>query len=167
MPSMRDAEASRLTPLNDLYPTSERTVVKLRIYLDEMSPGEATTLLQLTPTKTMLKGRVTRNSLGLERTDRFNAWFLSSEDRVGSLDLRPHLDWLLDQLRPRSQQLLELQSREGVTMSVDCIWWSVGQGGPTLWPEQMAGLAALNLELGLDISFYGAEDDEHGDTASP
>ena len=36
-------------------------------------------------------------------------------------------------------------------MSVNCIWWSRGTGGPTIWPEQMAVLAKLNLELSFDI----------------
>lgn len=53
-------------------------------------------------------------------------------------------------------------------MSVDCIWWSAsGGGGPTLWPEQMACMAALNLECSFDISFYGPDEatsEERADT---
>jgi hypothetical protein len=43
-------------------------------------------------------------------------------------------------------------------MRVNCVWWSAaGHGGPTLWPEQMAALAALNLECSFDVYFFGDE----------
>jgi hypothetical protein len=46
----------------------------------------------------------------------------------------------------------------GTGMTVQRIWWSAtGQGGPTLWPEQMRLLAELNLECSFDVSFFGDE----------
>ena len=48
-------------------------------------------------------------------------------------------------------------------MTVQCIWWSAtGQGGPTLWPEQMRLLAALNPECSFDVSLFGDEGEERG-----
>ncbi|MEM7349057.1 MAG: DUF4279 domain-containing protein [Chloroflexota bacterium] len=71
-----------------------------------------------------------------------------------------HLDWVLDQLLPLSSQLAQLQSTPGVTMFINCIWWSAyGQGGPILSPEQMKKMADLHLECNFDISFYGEDED--------
>jgi len=90
-----------------------------------------------------------------------NAWFLSSEGKISSMDLRRHLDWLLDKLDPTADRLKDIQRQPGVQMAVGCVWWSArGQGGPTLWPEQMGRLANLNLECGFDIAFFGEDDDE-------
>ena len=70
-----------------------------------------------------------------------------------------HLVWLLKQLVPAKEQILALQEKAGITMGVNCIWWSAfGDGGPTLWPEQMRGLADLNLECSFDVAFFGEED---------
>jgi hypothetical protein len=60
---------------------------------------------------------------------------------------RRHLDCLLAQIEPAADALRLRQGEHGVTMTVNCIWWSrAGQGGPSLWPEQMSRMAALNLE---------------------
>jgi hypothetical protein len=81
-------------------------------------------------------------------------WVLSSEFCVTSLDIRDHLDWLIDKLIPRKRKILELQHRDGVRMDVWCVWWSkYGEGGPALWPEQMGPLAELNLEWSIDVGF--------------
>jgi len=73
--------------------------------------------------------------------------------------LRRHLDWLLGQILPRADVLRELQETAGISMNVNCIWWSAtGGGGPTLWPEQMRRLADLNLECSFDVSFYDDDD---------
>ena len=56
---------------------------------------------------------------------------------------------------------MALQEMEGVRMGVDCIWWSAyGDGGPTLWPEQMHLLADLNLECSFSVSFFGDDEEE-------
>lgn len=81
-----------------------------------------------------------------------NGWFLSTGGVVASRDVRHHLDWLLERLMPARGALVALQQCAGVRMSVVCVWWSrEGHGGPTLWPEQMRGLADLNLECSFDV----------------
>ena len=45
-------------------------------------------------------------------------------------------------------------------MTVNCIWYSrSGHGGPTLWPEDMADLARLNLECTFDVYFLSDDED--------
>lgn len=146
------------TPYDDSYPTCEFTYAHLRVYTGEMEPEWVTQRLRVSPTHVNRKGESKVNSLGRERVSKRNGWFLSSEGKSSSLDLRRHLDWLLDKLEPSASQLRELQEAPGVTMDVSCIWWSAhAQGGPTLWPEQMRRLANLNLECQFDISFYGED----------
>ena len=154
-----DRRHSRQTPHDPAFPTCEHTYAELRIYPGEISPDDVTTILGITPTQACRVGDRTTNSLGRERIAKISGWFLSSESSISSLDLRSHLDWLLDCLEPAGAGLARLQQRPGVQMAVHCTWWSAhGDGGPVLWPEQMARLAALDLECGLSVAFYGDEE---------
>lgn len=38
-------------------------------------------------------------------------------------------------------------------MDITHLWFSVGQGGPELWPEQMSKLGAFGLAIWWDIYF--------------
>jgi len=152
---------SRRTSYDDEYPTCEFTYAELRVYPDKLDPISITRYLGVTPTSTVTKGERSINSLGRERIAKRNGWFLSSEGHVSSKDVRRHLDWLLDKLEPISNRLKELQEQPEVKMSIECIWWSAyGQGGPTLWPEQMKRMAEMNLECGFDVSFFGGEEED-------
>jgi hypothetical protein len=124
-----------------------------------MDPEIVTSQLGVNPTSLNKKGEKRVNSLGRTREVPLNGWFLSSESDISSRDLRRHLDWLLDKIEPSAPQLSKLQTAPGLTMLINCIWWSAtGQGGPTLWPEQMQRLAALDLECSFDISFFGEDE---------
>lgn len=156
---MEQQEQKRVTPYNRAYPTCERTYCYLRIDCGHLTPGAVSESIGVSPTESEEIGRVTTNSIGRRRTASRNLWILSTEGSVNSLDLRHHLDALLQTLKPRKDELLSLQDKEKVQMSVNCIWYSVGHGGPVLWPEQMAGLAELNVECGFDIFFLDEADD--------
>jgi hypothetical protein len=148
--------ASRLTSPNRNYPTCERTCVVLKIYPEFLSAADVSKSLEIEPTESHDKGEKLKNSIGRTRESKRTGWFLSSEDYVDSLDLRHHLDWLISKLEPCKEHLIVLQEMEGMKMSVGCVWWSLtGDGGPTLWPEQMSALANLNLECSFDIYFHG------------
>ncbi|MBF0548383.1 MAG: DUF4279 domain-containing protein [Candidatus Riflebacteria bacterium] len=152
--------ASRRVPINDGYETCERTYAELRIYGDDLNPDNIAELIGLESTSSQKKGMERINSLGRKYIFKLGGWFLSSEKYVQSKDVRRHLDWLLERLAPVKNRLFEIQEAVGITMNVNCIWWSAfGDGGPTLWPEQMQTLAELNLELVFDISFYGESEE--------
>lgn len=121
-----------------------------------MHPSKVTELLGLTPTSSVAQDESSPpNSLGLVRVGTLNAWFLSSESFVQSKDLRRHLDGLIARLQPRREALQLLQGRKNVRMYVSCPWWARhGGGGPSLWPEQMKALAALNLECSINFADY-------------
>jgi hypothetical protein len=155
--------AARRTPYNDDYPTCERTDVALLIYPVVIKPAEISERLGVAPTRLSVKGVDEATPSGKVRPAPKSLWVLSSEKEVDSLDVRRHLDWLIERLMPARQQLLELQLVPGTRMNVNCIWWSAhGTGGPTLWPEQMSALAELGLEVSFDVSFYGPDEDADG-----
>jgi hypothetical protein len=137
----------------------DETRCSLLVYTGKTSPDEVTRRLGIEPSELGIAGQVVVNSLGRTRTTKLNYWFLDSEGNVTSKDLRRHLDWLLGILTPVGPALAELQATPGVTMTVRCVWWSrAGRGGPALSPEQMAALAALNLECGFDFCYYPDQD---------
>ncbi len=127
---------------DDAYATCAETYATLRIYTGEMLPARVSAVLRLEPSELLLKD---------EGRARLNGWFLSSKGRVESLDVRHHVDWLLDQIVPVQTELRELQSQPGAWMDVFCYWRSTqGHGGPSLNPKQMRLLADLNLQIGFD-----------------
>ena len=151
---------SRNTPYDVEYGSCESTFAKLLIYSGNLDPGEVTSCLEVEPTEMYKAGDRWISGRGIEKVYPFNVWVLSSENHVVSKDVRHHLDWLIEKLIPKAENLKNLQNHDGVTMSIDCVWWSnQGHGGPTLWPEQMEKMAALNLECSFDIYFFGEEDD--------
>jgi hypothetical protein len=152
-------QASRRTPYNDDYQTCERTFAELLIYPEALNPAEITTRLGIEPTQMNVKGVERATPSGRMMPAPKSLWALSSEGTVDSLDVRRHLDWLIERLMPARAALLELQLVPRTRMGVNIVWWSAhGTGGPTLWPEQMAGLAELGLEVSFDVSFFGPED---------
>ena len=153
---------SRRTPYDDKYGTCMETRAELLIYPKELHPDEVTKIMGIEPTQRNVAGEVNINSIGRKRVTKNNGWFLSSEGSVDSLDVRRHLDWLIAQIESKSEALEKIQSLPEVKMSVNCAWYlrSETGGGPTIWPEQMAALARLNLELSFDIYFFPDEDDD-------
>lgn len=154
----RDPYASRRTPRDRLYPTCERAVAEFLVYPATDTSEHVTDILGLEPTYAHTKGE--KSSLSRGRTIApFTLWLLSSEFQVDSLDLRDHLDWLLNKLSQRNEQLSCLQRQEGLSMCISCIWWSrYGHGGPAIWPEQFKLMADMNLELSIEFSYYGEEE---------
>ncbi len=152
---------SRRTPIDHTYPSCDRTCANLLIYPAMLSQEEITKVLHMEPTESQNKGEQVTNSSGRTRIAKSTYWEISSEPFVTSMDLRAHLDWLLDQIGAPEGNLPALQENHDVKMCVNCIWWSrAGHGGPTLWPEQMSRLANLNLECTFDVQFYTDDPDD-------
>jgi hypothetical protein len=151
--------SSRFTPIDNEYATCELTEVTLAVY--NIDPDLITNKLGLKPTRFIKKGISNIMPSGVERIGRINSWLFSSENEVKSKDLRQHLDWILDMIEPVSKQLFELQRLPDIRIALQCIWWSkYGEGGPTLWPEQMNRMAKLNLECTFSFAWYGNYDEK-------
>jgi hypothetical protein len=133
---------------SDDYSTCSSTFATLRVYSQTVSAAEITDALGVQPTRTLRP----------EGKSNLHGWFLSSEGRVESRDLRRHLDWVLDQLatgpNPTTQVSARIPGR--VWADVSCLWISaVGHGGPTLSPKQMQRMARLGLECWFDVYLGG------------
>ena len=143
------------TPYDDEYATCAETHAWLRIMSEQLDPDAVTTRLQVQPTRTQRKGDLPRP--GSKHPYKYAGWFLESEGHVKSRDARRHLDWILEQVRGKSNVFESLQA-EGHSVDLCIRWDSTGQGGPTLSPTQMRALADLGIELWFDIYFAGDDD---------
>lgn len=144
---------------DDNYASCEETRCTLRIYTGLRDPDVISIRLGVQPTSTSRIGRRVTNRLGRGRIERFNGWFLCSENHVKSKDLRRHLDWLTDLLLPAKGELHALQDDPDIRMEVSCVWWSKsGHGGPVLSVRQMRDLTTLGLELGFDLYFLDPDE---------
>lgn len=151
---MNNLVKSRFTPLDRTYPSCEFTQASLVIYSDELKIEEVDQVIDISPTKMQEKGDAFYNYFGKKCIAPLSYWILSSEEKIDSLDLRDHLDWLIKNLYGKSKNIHRLQKMSGIRMCVNCSWYSAnGHGGPTIWPEQMSSLAKLNLECTFDIIF--------------
>ncbi|NWK57778.1 DUF4279 domain-containing protein [Verrucomicrobiaceae bacterium N1E253] len=122
---------------------------------DDISPTEVTTRLNVEPTRQNVKGE---KIAGIRRPARINGWFLSSQNKVESFDSRRHIDWILDQIYERSEELNDMME-QGFCIDITSFWVSKSaNGGPTLSPYQMKRLSDLNIEVWWDI--YFDDDDE-------
>lgn len=143
---------------DDDYATCEKCYVSLLIYPNDFLVLDITQGMNIQPKRSFQKGDIWITSRGIKKIHENSLWELSSENFVNSLDIRRHLDWLLNELKPSKNYLLHLQRDEKIQMYVKGIWWSkYGDGGPMIWPKHMALLAEMNLELGFEISFFGKD----------
>jgi hypothetical protein len=124
-----------------------RTYATLRIFSDNLDPTDVTTRLGIMPTTAHVRGD---RRGGNAAPYRHGMWSLSTM-AFESLDVREHIDQLLDLIEPAGRVLAELRL-EGTTQDIFCFWATDnGQGGPSLDPIQMGRLAALDLPVGFDL----------------
>ncbi|MBI1949145.1 MAG: DUF4279 domain-containing protein [Deltaproteobacteria bacterium] len=150
---------------DDEYATCAATYATLRVYPGALDPDVVTRRLGLEPSDIQHAGEqgASQRAHGRGATPpirtaaRPNGWFLSSERQVVSRDCRRHIDWLVDRVMGRREELLALR-QGGARMDVSCFWASRGgHGGPSLLPQQMAALCALDLEIWFDCYWWPAE----------
>jgi Domain of unknown function (DUF4279) len=143
----------------DDYLTCARTHATVCIYGDSLDPETVTRDLGIQPTDAHRRGEIRNGDRRRPLVYRTGGWFLESRMVVSSRDLRQHIDWLLDQLGGKGDVLRRIRDSEHTTI-ISCFWESAhGYGGPMLWPEQIARLAALGLELWFDVYPAFSEDD--------
>ena len=150
---------------DDRYPSCDRTAATLRIFTGDTDPRFVGHSLGLEATTINVKGvgrvwPLPARSFPVGA----NAWFLDSEGKVSSADLRRHLDWLLDQIEPVGDNLIDIARSPNVVMDVFCPWWSArGEGGPRLNASHLRRLGALHLSVGFEIAFYPDTDQDPED----
>jgi hypothetical protein len=138
---------------DDEYATCVETYATLRIFGEAVEPESVSSMLGMTPTRLQRKGLPLHE--GSRTITKLSGWFLETRGNVQSRDSRRHIDWLLDALTSKITRVQELQAR-GMEFDICCYWVSVGQGGPTIGPEQSRLLGSLGIELWFDIYFHGS-----------
>lgn len=121
------------------------------IYPGQMKPDDVSRILHLLPTEQYTQGDDIITPWGKVVRAPMSSWFLSSKEHVDSKDLRAHLQWLLDALQPFANAIQILHAIPGLDMHIQCTWISrYGDGGPSVWPEQLSAIAELGLECHFD-----------------
>lgn len=140
---------------DDAYETCVSTYASLRLFSDGVDPDSLTAILNLVPTTSFRKGEPYGNHGHVRK---FNGWLLliSSEHFIDSKDSRRHIDWILERIGNKSQELTGLRSK-GVEIDISCLWLSKGQGGPTISPQQMTELARLGIDVWWDVYFDNSQ----------
>lgn len=129
---------------DDNYETCYETYSTLRIYTNSEPPSNITKIIGIKPTELTIIGTG-------RKKNNVNGWFLSSENFVVSKDSRKHIDWILNQIYPLKDKILEFIYK-GYRIDISCYWSSMhGTGGPTLPPYQMKKLSDLNIEIWFDF----------------
>jgi hypothetical protein len=131
---------------DDNYATCSETFATLRVFTGTLSPDDFTVRMGVEPSSTQNKQVRSKG-----RKDIAAGWYLTSQNKVNSRDVRRHIDFLLDQVATKAEALTWIRAFGGTT-DIVCYWVSAsGQGGPSLWPKQMAALAMLDLEIWFDV----------------
>jgi Domain of unknown function (DUF4279) len=132
------------------YPSCSRTYATLCIYHDRLEPKQITAIIGLKPDRVVRKG-----DPALKSTIPANGWFLTTQGRTDSKDLRFHIALLTRKLIQRKKDLNALK-KKGCMLKLMCLWESAsGNGGPYFDHTFLRELTALPLDLELDIWFAG------------
>jgi len=155
---MNSTKIKSIFDYNDSYPTCHTTYATLCIYLPDTSdPNTLSEKLGIQPSRTQVKGEVRNGKVKQWPT----AWFLESKEKIQSKDVRRHIDWLLEQLRDKSEIIQQLQIADS-EVHISCFWVSAfGHGGPMLDSGILKRIAELNLGISFDIYL---EEDDVGET---
>jgi hypothetical protein len=143
-----------MTEYDDQYPTCVETFSTLRVYSDQVEPDRITSLLALEPTSSFKMGEA-RGASG--RRNKVHGWFFSTKGISESRDTRRHIDLILSALDEKTG-VVHLLQKEGCRFDICSYWVSIGQGGPSLWPCQMARLAELEIEVWWDVYFSNEDE---------
>jgi hypothetical protein len=118
----------------------DKIFVTLRIYTGEINPNEVTNILGIKPSEIIIKNE-----------KKINGWFLSSEDKIIQLEFEKHLDWLLNIIYPKKQEILEL-IKNGFKIDISCFYSFEEEFKQTiLEPKQMAKMAELGIDFWFDV----------------
>ncbi|MGI8549914.1 MAG: DUF4279 domain-containing protein [Dehalococcoidia bacterium] len=134
--------------------TVDESVVSFRLFGDDLEPDLVTAKLALTPSSANAKGTpFGGRSRGHYQT---GVWLLDSQ-LPKEAELNDHLQWLLDRLEPRIEEITEMRNMGYGTDFYCSLFMFREQAGIELTPEILSGIAALGAVLGLSMNCF--EDD--------
>ncbi|WP_165419254.1 DUF4279 domain-containing protein [Corallincola spongiicola] len=144
--------------IDDEYATCTGTYATLRITSKVLDPEQISTLIGFEPTRSFKKGEVrTQHPSAKSKTHAWSGWFYSTKELSHSRDCRRHLEVLLAGPLKDSSSLGQL--RESGCETDVAVMYGYTQGGPTISPQQMLGLAEAGVEVWWDL-YHEPEADE-------
>jgi Domain of unknown function (DUF4279) len=130
------------------YKGCSRTYATLCIYHEHLAPENITLALNITPDRTVKKG----DKAGLSTAQQYG-WFFKSKDNIDSKDLGAHIQWIIEQLKDKHKQIMELKNK-GFEMKIMCFWGSAfGNGGPEFDSQMLRDLGNMHVSLQIDVWF--------------
>ena len=124
------------------------TFSTLRIHSSDISPDEISLILGLNATKVSVRDPKSKYKPVRET----HYWALCSEKRISSTNNHDHIQFILDSISGKFEQLNELRLR-GCKTDISNFWTSTGQGGPNLSLEIMQALLKYGLPIYWDMYF--------------
>lgn len=135
----------------------ERCYATLRFFGSTLDHRVVTALLGREPSYAHFPGE-RRNRVGKPIPN--GMWLLTSEKQVVSVDPEGHIGWLLDQMEGGAPSLLPYLQSIGAEKDVSCYWEKEGNGGAFFSSSLLKRIAALDLALGITISFLEEPEEE-------
>ena len=135
---------------DDEYGTCVYTYATLRVASTAVEANEISRVIGCAPTDSFRMGDVRTNWPGVkDRNHRFHGWFYSTKELSNSRDCRRHIDLLLEGPLANHEALRLL--REGGCETSVAVMYCYTQGGPTMSPRQMRGLADAGVDIWWDL----------------
>lgn len=148
MSNARESQSVKKMKFIHDYPSCSRTYVTLCIYHRALEPKAITSILNLKPDRVVKKGEL--SAVGAVP---YNGWFVTTQSKSNSRDVRFHVSLLIKKLMPRRKKLLSLK-KSGCELRLMCFWESAsGNGGPIFDHAFLRKLSALPLDIDLDVWF--------------
>jgi len=124
--------------------------VKISIRGKGLIPQEVTNSLGLTPSISFSQGDY-RN-----KTDKWkhNYWSFSSQDKIQSLDLASHLEWIINQIEPVKAKFLEILNKNDIAAEIRCFWiLPSDHEALSLNVDLIKKIADLGIKMEIDIHY--------------
>ncbi|MEJ5203006.1 MAG: DUF4279 domain-containing protein [Anaerolineales bacterium] len=114
----------------------------------ELDPQLVTNRLGITPSRSFKRG----DKRTEEKEWLHGFWGLTSDERIHSTDLALHIEWVINQLEPVRDRLVELMKEENIDAEISCFWiLPTSHEGLSLGSDLLERIAFLGLKLNLDI----------------
>jgi Domain of unknown function (DUF4279) len=132
----------------------DRKRASFRVMGAALDPEKVTRITGLAPDEAHRRGDPKRRG----NPWREGLWTVSSSLPDGGNHLEDHLRWLLDRLEPKAPALRRMYAEEDLRADFWC-FYSMGQANSSLGitPSTLAGIAAIEAELCLDVYGENAE----------
>jgi hypothetical protein len=126
-----------------------------RIIRDDLNPAKVSELLGLSYDFSTEKGRAIEGRPNRKHPATTGIWSITSKNRIHSLQLEDHVQYLLDRLGNCEQALRQLKKQDS-TISVWCAWFSaLSSDGPVFSPACLERVAAFSADFEFDYYYTG------------